>query len=93
MNSQCVDMHLPATITLTRLSPRLLDCDDNLPMAFKWVRDEIGACFFPDKVVRYVARNGAVKTNKGHADADPRLTWVYKQEKRKIPGIRIEIEF
>lgn len=85
-------LKFPCVITLTRLSPRLLDCDENLPMAFKWIKDEIGACIFPEKVVNYVSKSGKIKQNKGHADSDPRVTWQYKQEKRNIKAVRIEIE-
>lgn len=60
-------------------------------MAFKWIKDEIGACLFPEKVVIYRKKSGRYATNKGHADSDPRVTWKYAQEKGKIQGIRIEI--
>lgn len=85
-------LSLPCTITLTRLSSRFLDAEENLPMAFKWIKDQIGACMFPEKIVTYVAKNGKVKQNKGHADSDPRVKWKYAQEKSKLKGIRIEIE-
>lgn len=82
---------MPCVITLTRIGPRFLD-GDNLVMAFKWIRDEIGACLFPEKVVEIHIRGRGTVRNKGHADSDPRVTWKYAQEKGKIPGIRIEIE-
>lgn len=85
------DVKLPCVITLTRLSPRLLDEEDNLPMAFKWIKDQLGACIFPEKVVSYLSKKGRIKQNKGHTDSDPRVTWQYKQEKSIIPAIRIEI--
>ena len=92
-------IYLPCMITLTRIGPRVLDIEENLPMAFKWIKDEIGACIFPERVVEYVQkrkRNGKVylshRTNKGHADSDPRIKWTYAQEKGKILAIRIEIE-
>ena len=81
----------PIEITLTRVSSRLLDAEENLPMAFKWIKDEIGACLFPDKVVVYKNKKGKYVKNKGHADSDPRIKWNYAQEKGKIMGIRIEI--
>ena len=84
---------LPCTITLSRLSPRLLDCEENLPMAFKWIKDEIGACIFPEKVIVYRNKKGKLVKNKGHADSDPRITWQYDQKKQQQQGIRIEIEF
>ena len=82
----------PCEITLTRISPRKLDCDENLPMSFKYIKDEIGAQLFPEKVVTYKNKNGKVVQNKGHADSDPRVTWKYAQETGKIQAIRIEIQ-
>lgn len=82
---------LPCQIKLIRHSPRLLDSEDNLPMAFKWIKDEIGACLFPEKVVVYRKKNGTLAKNKGHADSDPRVTWAYGQEKSPCQSIRIEI--
>ena len=76
---------------MTRIAVRMLDCEENLPMAFKWIKDELGACLFPDKVVVYKTKSGRYAKNKGHADSDPRITWKYAQEKGKIQGIRIEI--
>lgn len=84
-------IYFPCTIVLTRIGPRVLDAEENLPMAFKWIKDEIGACLFPEKVVVYKNRSGRYVLNKGHADSDPRVTWKYAQEKGKIAGIRIEI--
>jgi hypothetical protein len=81
----------PCEVTLTRISPRFLDSEDNLPIAFKWIKDEIGACFFPEKLVTFHKKNGKIVKNKGHADSDPRVKWKYSQEKGKIAGIRIEI--
>lgn len=95
------EIPVPCQITLIRLSPRLLDSEENLPMAFKWVKDEIGACIFPDKVVDYDIKRKAKGTNKvkivhvknkGHADDSPLIKWKYDQEKSKFLSIRIEIE-
>jgi hypothetical protein len=82
-------IYLPCTVVLTRIGPRTLDIEENLPMAFKWIKDEIGACLFPEKVVIYKNRHGRYVKNKGHADSDSRITWKYAQEKGR-PGIRIE---
>lgn len=87
------ELQFPCVIQLTRLAPRGLDCEENLPMAFKWIKDELGACMFPDKVATYISKKGIVKTNKGHADSDPRVKWEYGQEKAKRLGIRIQITF
>lgn len=83
---------LPCLITLTRISQRFLDEEDNLPISFKWIKDEIGACMFPEKVVVYKMKSGAYAKNKGHTDSDSRIKWKYAQEKGTRLGIRIEIE-
>lgn len=69
----------------------MLDDEDNLPIAFKWIKDEIGACLFPDKVVKYRGRRNVVH-NKGYADSNHLIQWKYKQEKGKTYGVRIEFE-
>jgi len=86
------EIPIPCNITLTRISTRLLDSEENLPMAFKWIKDEIGACLFPEKVVIYRKKNGLFASNKGHADSSPLIKWKYAQEKGKIMAIRVEIE-
>lgn len=86
----CTEMALPCVITLTRLSPRLLD-SDNLGGALKYVRDEIAECILPHTGGLYKTRTGW-RRMKGHADSDPRLTWQYEQEQTKSYGIRIRIE-
>ena len=91
-NHEAQEIPMPCVITLTRLSPRMLDAEENLPMAFKWIKDEIGACLFPEKVVVYHKGRGKFVKNKGHADSSPLVQWKYSQEKSKIMGIRIEIE-
>lgn len=58
---------LPCIVHLTRISPRFLD-DDNLRVAFKWIRDEIANNIIPGKAA-------------GRADDDPRIEWQYSQEK------------
>jgi len=86
------EIPIPCTVTMIRIGPRFLDCEENLPMAFKWIKDEIGACLFPHKVVIYKKKGGSYASNKGHADSDPRVKWKYAQEKGKRQGIRIEFE-
>jgi hypothetical protein len=83
---------LPCLVTCTRLARGYMDEEDNLRMAFKWIKDQIGACLFPEKSVIYVTKKGVIKENRGHADSDPRVKWAYKQEKSSRLGIRIEIE-
>lgn len=81
---------LPCVITMTRVSPRLLD-DDNLRTAFKWIRDEISECIFPEKTSHYISKSGRKIKIKGRADSDPRIKWEYAQEKGKTLGVKIEI--
>lgn len=81
---------LPCTIKLARLSNRELD-EDNLPIAFKWIKDQICAEIFPEKVVSYTNKLGQRNKNKGFTDNDKRIKWEYGQEKARILGIRIEI--
>jgi hypothetical protein len=82
---------LPCTIRLVRLATRFLDKEDNLPMAFKWIRDEISECIFPEKRIQYVDGDGKLRSLKGRADDSPLIKWEYDQEKSKRMGIRIEI--
>lgn len=69
-------VQLPALVKLIRISPRSLD-DDNLTSAFKWIRDEIGAKLTGDD-------------RPGRGDGDPRIKWMYDQEKGQ-QAVRIEI--
>lgn len=85
------EIPLPCNVKLIRLATRFLDKDDNLPMSFKWIKDEISECLFPEKRAHYIDRNGWARPIKGRADDSPMVTWQYDQEKSKILGIRIEI--
>ena len=84
---------LPCEITLTRLSPRLLDQQDNLPMSFKSIVDQLSECLIPEKAGHYITKDGARRAIRGRADDDNRLTWEFSQEKSKIAAIRIEMRF
>lgn len=71
---------LPVTIRLTRLAPgNGLDEEDNLRMAFKWIKDYVA-----DQILPGLAP--------GRADGDKRIKWEYAQEKSNIMKIRIEIQ-
>ncbi len=83
------EIKLPCSVKLIRISPRILD-DDNLRSAFKWIRDEIAECLFPEKKKVAIIR-GKVVILKGFNDSDSRITWLYDQEKGKTLSIRIEI--
>jgi hypothetical protein len=84
---------LPCRVKMTRLSPRMLDEDDNLRMAFKWIKDEISECLIPEKAGFCITKKGKFRKIKGRADSDARISWEYAQEKSKIGGVRIEISF
>jgi len=80
----------PCTVKITRLGVRELDWS-NLVYALKWIQDELAACILPEKVVHYTTKNGTVKSNKGFADSDKRITWLYEQEWYPISAVRVEI--
>lgn len=73
---------VPCKIKLIRISPRKLDLGDNLPMAFKSIKDQLGEMICNEKV-------------KGRGDGDDRILWEYNQErgKPKEYAVRIEISF
>jgi hypothetical protein len=62
-------------------------------MSMKFLRDEISELMLPDLKKTYIDSKGKMRTLKGRADADPRITWVYMQEKSPIYAVRIEIDF
>jgi hypothetical protein len=72
------EVPLPCHVKMTRISPRMLDADDNLPMSFKYIKDKIASEITGIKQV-------------GKADSDERITWEYSQEKGKPQSVRIEI--
>lgn len=73
-------IQLPCAIHLTRIAPRTLDVDDNLPMAFKFIKDAIADYIIPGQAP-------------GRADDCKSIVWRFKQEKGqpKQMGVRIEI--
>lgn len=77
-NQQNLKIIPPCSIKLVRVSPRILD-DDNLVSAFKWIRDAIAEQIHPGLAP-------------GRADDDEKITWIYKQEKGKLQGIKIILE-
>lgn len=82
---------LPCRVTLTRFSSRFLDAEENLPMAFKWIKDEVGAFLCPERIITY-QRNGRLVKNKGRCDDSPDITWHYAQEKSAINYFTITFE-
>jgi len=89
-NNETQKIPLPCIVKMIRISPRSLD-DDNLTMAFKWIRDEISECLLPQTKKVCVSRKGKFIEIKGRADSDNRIKWQYAQEKKATHGIRIEI--
>lgn len=79
MLSSRISQKLPVTVTMTRLSPRLLD-SDNLQMAFKYIRDAISEHFITDKAP-------------GRADDHPDFVWLYGQKKSKMKGIELSFHW
>lgn len=81
LSSHINESWLPCLITLTRIAPRKLDCDDNLPTAFKNVKDYICNLLIPGKKM-------------GRADSDTRIQVKYEQIKGipKEYAIEVEIE-
>jgi hypothetical protein len=68
-------------VKLIRVSPRKLDKDENLPMAFKWVKDAIADLIYPGQQA-------------GRADDTDLIKWEYAQEKglpKAKPMMRIEV--
>jgi hypothetical protein len=68
---------LPCVVTMVRQGVRTLD-DDNLPGAFKKIRDQLAIWL------------GLPRNKKGVAnDSDPRVTWRCEQE--KVPRNRVGV--
>lgn len=67
-----------AKVTLTRISPRILDSHDNLPASLKYIVDAIAEYLVPGKAT-------------GRADDDIRILWEYQQEKG-VGSVKIHIE-
>ncbi len=78
-NKEPIDW-LPCRLILNRIAPRTLD-GDNLQYSLKWTRDAIAA-------------NLIIGKAPGQADGDPRIEWIYKQEKGGVReyALRITIE-
>ena len=66
-------------ITLTRIAPRSLDKEENLPCSVKYFKDYIADFLIPNKAA-------------GRADDSKQLTWVFKQEKGKPKEYALKVE-
>lgn len=69
MKCACGRIELPCKVTMKRIAPRMLDAEENLPMAFKFIKDTLAMWML----------GGA----SGKKDSDPRIKWEYAQEKGK----------
>ena len=80
LNLYRLKIPLPCKIKLTRIAPRKLDEGDNLPTAFKYIRDALSELITGETIA-------------GRSDNDERISWEYSQEKGdpKKYSIRIEI--
>jgi len=72
-------IRLPCHIKMTRIAPRALDAEDNLPMAFKWIKDAICDMIKPG-------------LKPGRADDDKRFSFEYAQRREGVKEYAIEIE-
>lgn len=80
LKNVCNFKNMPIHLKLIRISPRMLDCEDNLPYAFKWVKDTLANMLIPG-------------LQWGRADDSDLLTWSYGQNKGKPKekGMRLEV--
>ena len=67
-------------VKLIRISPRMLDSEDNLPYSFKWIKDSLADMLIPG-------------LQRGRADDSDLIDWSYAQEKGKPKekGMRVEV--
>jgi hypothetical protein len=70
---------IPCNVLLTRISPRQLDVDDNLPMSFKYISDAIAEYFYPGLAP-------------GRADGMGGIKFEFKQEKGNVKEYAITIQ-
>ena len=69
----------PCLITLTRIAPRLLDAEDNLPMSMKYFKDAIADFIYPGLAA-------------GRADDNANLSWTFRQQKGKVKEYALKVE-
>ena len=68
---------LPCKVKLTRIGGKFLDVGDNLPMAFKAIRDILADRIIPNKPP-------------GWSDSSPLIQWEYDQKKGAPSGILVQ---
>ncbi len=69
----------PCIVVLTRIAPRKLDKEDNLPAAMKWAKDAVAEILIPGLVP-------------GRADEDNRIEWRFDQMKGKVRQYALGIQ-
>lgn len=69
----------PLLIKLTRISPRKMDYDDNLPVSMKYIRDYICDILFPG-------------LPPGRADEQPGVKWLHEQRKGAPKEYKVFVE-
>ena len=79
LKSRQTIISLPCHITLTRIAPRKLDDADNLPSAFKWIKDAICDYITPG-------------LQAGRADDNPNIHFSFDQKKGKPKEYSILIQ-
>jgi len=79
-NELSIYANKPITVKIVRISPRMMDIEDNLPYACKWVKDSIADILVPG-------------LRPGIADGSKLITWEFGQEKGKPKekAVRIEV--
>lgn len=75
--SDTPSISLPCKVKLTRVGGKFLDIGDNLPMAFKAIRDALADRIIPDRPP-------------GWADSSPLIEWEYDQVKGTPQGIIVQ---
>jgi len=74
------NISLPCTVLMIRHGKNLLDEDDNLRMALKWIKDAIAELLTNDFCP-------------GRADNNKEIRWQYQQEKKDYYALEIKIFF
>lgn len=69
----------PCEVTLTRIAPRMLDSEDNLPSSLKASKDAVADFLVPG-------------LQAGRADSDDRIKWFFRQEKGNVKEYALKIE-
>jgi len=96
----CPEIPVNCIVVLTRIAPRMLDAEENLPMCFKHIKDYLAVLIYPEKEVNvsYIKKtkgnNHKLVSYKspGRADDTKTIEWNYKQEKGEPKEYAVKIE-